>query len=270
MALTAIQSDILRLLAKNRLNNPGSYVAGGLAMNYVLGMPRVSRDIDVFHDTIDSLFTSWNSDRVSLESNGYSVRILRELRSFVEAAVEKDGKVTEIQWGTDSAYRFFPLATDEVAGFTLHPLDLATNKLSALVGRTEPRDWIDVITAIKTIQPLAFLLTAACGKDPGFSPSSMLELVARRHYNQAEIDLKILPKGIYGAAELCRFWHEEVDRARKTVKLFPPEEVGKVIMTRDGGLFRGSDEEFVSALSAGDIVFHEGVIGGAWPMIIES
>lgn len=270
MALTAIQGTILRLLADNRLRNPGSYVAGGLAMNYVLGKPRVSRDIDVFHDTVDALFTSWATDRETLERNGFTVKVLRELRSFVEAAVEKDGAVTEIQWGTDSAYRFFPLETDAVAGFTLHPLDLATNKLSALVGRTEPRDWIDVITASRSIQPLAYLVSAACGKDPGFSPLSMLEYVARRRYNQAEIDLKILPKGAYDAAELCRFWHEEIERARETVKLLPPDEVGKVVMTREGELFKGSDECLKAALAADEIVFHEGVIGGAWPVILET
>lgn len=268
MALTAVQRTILRLLADNRLKNPGSYVAGGLAMNYVLGMPRISRDIDVFHDSIDALIASWASDRETLERNGFKVRVLREMRSFVEAAVEKDGAVTEIQWGADSAYRFFPLATDEIAGFTLHPLDLATNKLSALVGRTEPRDWIDVITASRNIQPLAYLVSAACGKDPGFSPLSMLEYVARRHYSQAEIDLKILPRGVYEAAELCRFWHDEVDRARETVKLLPLEGVGKAVMTSDGELFRGTDDEFKSALAANEIVFHEGVVGGAWPIIV--
>ena len=44
----------------------------------------------------------------------------------------------------------------------------------------------------------------------------------------------------------------------------------KVVMTRTGDLFRGTDDELRSALSAGEIVFHEGVIGGAWPMIVES
>lgn len=267
MALTTIQSSILRLLAENRRQNPGSYVAGGLAMNYVLGMPRLSRDIDFFHDSIDSLWTSWKADRAVLELNGYVVRVLREMRSFIEASVEKDGTTTEIQWGTDSAYRYFPLVSDEVAGFILHPLDLATNKLSALVGRNEPRDWIDVITASKEVQPLAFLASAACGKDPGFSPASMIEFIARRRYNQAEIDLKILPRGVYDAASLCRYWHDAIDEARETVRLIPAEDMGKAVMTLDGGLFKGSGEKFKSELAANRIVFHTGNIGGAWPSI---
>ena len=174
----------------------------------------------------------------------------------------------EIQWGTDSAYRFFPLQTDPVAGFTLHPLDLAANKLSALVGRTEPRDWIDVITATKELQPLPYLLSVACGKDPGFSPTSMLEYVARRRYNQLEIDEKITPSGVYDAADLCRYWREEVERARTFLVDFPRAEAGKAVLDEDGHPFKGNLQEFKDALSNGRLVFHEGTIGGAWPVIV--
>ena len=51
MALTALQEEILRLLARNRIENAESYVAGGLALNYKLSTPRLSRDIDIFHDS---------------------------------------------------------------------------------------------------------------------------------------------------------------------------------------------------------------------------
>lgn len=268
MALTPFQSELLQLLAKNRIANSESYVAGGLALNHKLGTPRTSRDIDIFHDSKSAMVTSWLADRETLEAYGCTVRPMRQLEYFIEAEVVKNDRRIEIQWGTDSAYRFFPLQPDPVTGFTLHPLDLATNKLAALVGRTEVRDWIDVITSIKGLQPLQYLLSAACGKDPGFSPTSMLEYVARRHYNQVEIDEKITPKGVYDAAELCRFWHETVDQTRKALVSFPRNEVGKAVMTRSGELFRGDDAALKAALAADEIVFHEGVIGGAWPRII--
>ena len=268
MALTAQQEDILRLLARNRVEDPESYVAGGLALNYKLNTPRLSRDIDIFHDSKNAMIRSWEMDRDVLAASGFAVKPIRVLEYFIEAEVSRDGRRMEIQWGTDSAYRFFPLQEDPVVGFTLHPLDLAANKLAALVGRTEPRDWIDVITAIKRLQPLACLLSAACGKDPGFSPTSMLEYVARRHYNQVEIDEKIIPRGTYNAAELCRFWHEEVDRTRLVLEKFPRSEVGKAVMAKGGGLFKGDAAALEAALSAGELEFHEGTIGGAWPRII--
>ncbi len=267
MALTEFQSNVLSLLADNRKNNSESYVAGGLALNYKLGTPRISRNIDVFHDSEAALSQSWVSDNALLVANGFTVKLLRKYASFVEADVSRGNEHIEMQWGWDSAYRFFPLEEDTIAGSTLHPLDLATNKLSALVGRTEVRDWIDVITCARQIQPLAFLISAACGKDPGFSPTSMLEHVARRRHSQAEIDAKIIPGGVYDVATLSRIWHEEIDRARETLRVFPREEAGKAVLTKDGELFRGTDKEFRTALSAGEILFHEGRLCGAWPRI---
>ena len=96
----------------------------------------------------------------------------------------------------------------------------------------------------------------------------MLEYVARRHYNQVELDEKIIPKGTYNAAELCRFWHEQVDRTRLVLEKFPRSEVGKAVMTKEGGLFKGDADALVTALAAGELEFHEGTIGGAWPRII--
>ena len=256
------------MLADNRVKNPQSYVAGGLALNYKLNTPRLSRDIDIFHDSKDAMFLSWEMDRGVLEANGFVVKPIRTLEYFIEAEVSRGGWRMEIQWGTDSAYRFFPLQRDSVVGFTLHPLDLAANKLAALVGRTEPRDWIDVITAIQELQPLACLLSVACGKDPGFSPTSMLEYVARRHYNQTEIDEKIIPTGVYDAEELCRFWHEEVARTRAVLEKFPRSEVGKAVMKKGGGLFKGDADALEKAIAADELEFHEGTIGGAWPRII--
>ena len=165
MALSEFQSSTLKLLAKNRRVSEGSYVAGGLALNYSLKTPRLSRDIDIFNDSIEAMHTSWRLDRETLINEGYSVKVLREIRTFIEAEVSKGSEHTEIQWGTDSSFRFFPLCEDETTGFTLHPIDLAANKLSALVGRTEPRDWIDVIESVKNLQGLVDLLLKA-GADP--------------------------------------------------------------------------------------------------------
>lgn len=268
MALTPFQSELLRLLAKNRIDNPESYVAGGLALNHTLGTPWLSRDIDIFHDSREAMMRSWDADWATLKAAGCTMKSLRELNFFMEAEVERNGLRMEIQWGTDSAYRLFPLQPDPVVGFTLHPLDLVANKLTALVGRAEVRDWIDTITAVRELQPLTCLLSAACGKDPGYSPTSMLEYVARRHYNQVEIDEKIAPKGVYDAAELCRFWHETVARTWETLKVFPRDQVGKAVMTKSGELWRGDDEALRAALAADELTFREGTIGGVWPRII--
>jgi hypothetical protein len=60
----------------------------------------------------------------------------------VEAEVRRAGDSVVIQWAQDSAYRFFPRERHEELGLTLHPFDLATSKVLALVGPVEPRDFV--------------------------------------------------------------------------------------------------------------------------------
>src|SRR5207244_2104533 len=161
--------------ARNRIEHGESYVAGGAALNTVLGAPRTSRDIDLFHDTEEALLATFDADRSLLASAGYSVVVERERPSFVEALVTRTGGSVLVQWVRDSAFRFFPLVSHEELGLTLHPFDLATNKMLALVGRLEVRDWVDLIGCHEGIQRLGYLAWGACGKDPGFSPRSIVE-----------------------------------------------------------------------------------------------
>ena len=51
MALTQIQKDIMASIAANRSDS--SYVAGGVVLN--MDWPRVSDDIDIFHDTDEEI-----------------------------------------------------------------------------------------------------------------------------------------------------------------------------------------------------------------------
>src|SRR5204863_278458 len=82
--------------------------------------------------------------------------ILRERPTFVEAIVRREGESVILQWTHDSAFRFFPLVAHPELGLTLHPFDLATNKVLALVGRVEARDWIDILQCDSAVQPLGY------------------------------------------------------------------------------------------------------------------
>ena len=78
MALTEFQRTVCRLIASERIPSGVSYVASGVALNTLTNSPRVSRDIDIFHDAHESVEAGWVADRSSLEKAGYTVRALRE------------------------------------------------------------------------------------------------------------------------------------------------------------------------------------------------
>lgn len=172
MVLTRLQRDICRLLAENRIASGESYVAGGAALNEALAAARVSRDVDRFHDSDEALAASWRADRALLEARGFEIREVRERTTLVEAEVSLGRECVRMEWARDSAFRFFPLQSHAEFGLVLHPFDLATNKVLALVGRLEVRDWVDVIASDERLQPLGYLAWAACAKDPAFGPAS--------------------------------------------------------------------------------------------------
>ncbi len=268
MALTGLQRAVCRLLAQNRIASGESYVAGGVALNELVAAARISRDIDLFHDTDEALAASWHADRLLLEANGFAVLVVRERATFVEAEVGAGGDRVRLEWARDSAYRFFPLQQHEEFGLTLHPFDLATNKVLALVGRLEVRDWVDVITSHDRIQPLGYLAWGACAKDPAFGPTAILEGAARSgRYSVEEVTQLAFASDPPDAVQLARSWHQLLDSARQVVALLPPDEVGTCVLDRSGGLFRGSPSELPGSLRDGRLLFHRGRIRGALPQL---
>lgn len=265
MALTPLQRHVCRLLAEQRKLLGESYVAGGGALNEVLAGHRRSRDVDLFHDTEAALVSTWAHDRAALHAAGLRVEPFRELPAFVEARVSDATETVLVQWAQDSAFRFFPLVEHQIFGLTLHPFDLATNKVLAIVGRREARDWIDLVECHENVQPLGYLAWAAAGKDPGFSPLRIVEECARTRYVQAEIDSLDFDGPPPQVAELSSRWHGAVDEAREIVRALPAEQVGRCVLDDRGHLARVPASSLPGELSAGRIAFHEGRVRGAFP-----
>lgn len=268
MALTEYQIAILRLLSERRKREGVSYIAGGAALNDALKACRRSNDIDIFHDTTEALKTTWNEDRKTLCDAGYSIDIIRENPSFVEVVVRKNDGQVLIQWLRDSAFRFFPLVEDALLGLTLHPFDLATNKILAMAGRLEPRDWIDTIECNRSLQPFGYLVWAATGKDPGINPEMLIAEAARLHYSQADIDSLDFGSIAVSAATLGVEWKQTIASAKKMIDILPVENIGACILKKDSvTLYTESVEQLARDLAGENIMFHQGCIGGAWPKI---
>jgi hypothetical protein len=267
MALTPLQRDVCRLLAEHRKLSGEAYVAGGLALNEVLGGGRVSRDVDVFHDTETALQTSWATDLTLLRSNGFVVEPRRERPSFIEAVIRRGPESVIFEWSHDSAYRFFPLVEHAAFGLTLHPIDLATNKVLALVGRREPRDFVDALRCVDTVQPLGLLAWAACGKDPGWNPVALVdEAVKTARYSQVELDTLDWEDDVRpDARELGERWHRAVAAARALIPSLPPEEAGTCVMDGEVPARFESVAEVAAARTRGAVSFRRGSIRGAFP-----
>lgn len=183
MPLSKIQTEVLRLLASHR--DPESYVAGATPLNR--NAPRYSADIDVFHDREERVAAAALEDAKILAAGGYQVLWLRQLPLVYTAEVKQGNVSTRLEWVVDSDFRFFPTVKDETFGYILHPVDLATNKVMAAVGRREVRDLVDLVTLHETILPLGAVVWGAVEKSPGFTPEGLIAEIRRNaHYPAAD------------------------------------------------------------------------------------
>lgn len=182
MPLTPLQKEILAVLASNRSEE--SHFAGGIVLNVGDDSPRFSSDFDIFHELAGEVSRASRSDVANLLRAGFQVVTLSahgewDKESTVrKARVSRGDEVVEIDWAADSAFRFFPIENDPLLGWRLHLFDIATNKALALSARAETRDYVDMVELRKTY-PLEAICWAACGKDPGFTPLSLLKMMRR-------------------------------------------------------------------------------------------
>ena len=183
--LTPIQTKILRILASNR--DPESFVAGSTPLNR--DSARFSSDIDVFHDREERIAQAATLDSQTLTKQGFTLEWIRRESGIYSAIVRSGDLSTKLEWVADSDFRFFPVIEDEMFGFMLHPVDLATNKVAAAYGRREPRDIVDLITIHERILPLGAAIWASAGKALGFTPEGIINEIRRvARYTRADFD----------------------------------------------------------------------------------
>jgi hypothetical protein len=232
MALTQLQSDILRRLAKNRSET--SYLAGGLMLNK--NWQRRSDDIDIFHDTDEEVTGAAEADLVILDAAGYRTHKDVVVYGCVDATVSDGKSETIIQWFAETKRRFFPLVKDEEWGARLHQADLAVNKILAASGRSKARDIADLVAIACNYCPLGPLVLAAAGKPPNFSPRRTIDEI-RRHALSIPAEDYLAVKGL-PADWSAEFIRDDVVRqlelADRYIMAAPPDLLGVLAVNKDG------------------------------------
>jgi hypothetical protein len=156
-----------------------------------------------------------------------------------------------------------PPVQNALGGFLLHEIDLAVNKVLALAGRDEPRDFVDVLFVHERVLALGALTWAAVGKDPGFTPLSLLELLKRRgRYrpeDMARLDLTV-PFDLHARKEL---WLVALGEAEAFVRSRPAEEIGCLYFSRANHRFEVPRPD--AGLDTQGLIPHFGTPGGVLP-----
>ena len=264
MPLGAFEHEVLRLLAVNR--NPESYVAGATVLNQNPASLRTSKDVDVFHDTIERLAQSADLDFATLQAAGFEViEAGRRHDTFCRALVRREGKQTKIEWVFDSAFRFFPVEPDPDLGWRLNFWDVAVNKVLAFAGRPEIRDWVDVLHLHGRHLHLGALAWAGTGKDPGLSPEAIIRWGGRQAVYRPEDLADLTLSEPVTLPQLKEQWLEASSAALELIARLPLHEVGCLYLDRTGKPVCPDP----AAPEFPKLTRHFGSVKGAWPRIVE-
>jgi hypothetical protein len=265
LPLTSFQRELLATLASRP--NDDRYLAGGAALHFAPHSTRYSDDLDFFHDSEARVATAFEQDRATLTASRYDVGVELVLPGFVRAVVSKGDEATRVDWAHDSAWRFMPLVRDELGGLLLHPVDLAVNKVLALAGRDEPRDFVDILFVHRTVLPLAGLAWAAVGKDPGLSPLSLLELLKRHGRYRPEDFERLRLTEPFDLAAAKQEWLGALRGTETFARARPPEESGSLYYSARYERFALPERDL--DLEEQGLVLHFGEPGGVLPRIAE-
>lgn len=265
MPLTRFQKDIVGVLAAQR--SEASHMAGGLVLNSTDDSARYSRDFDIFHDSVEDLVAASERDVRALETAGFEVCKLDHAgewakpASFRKARVVRGSDKVDVDWAHDSAYRFFPIVPDEALGWRLHLFDMATNKALALGSRMETRDYVDIVE-LSRIYPLEAIIWAACGKDAGFNPMSLFQMVMR-FARIDPVDLDRIKARHLDPVALKQEWIAASDQAREEINALADEQPDTPI----GVAFVGAKGEPGWIRHDGSLRVHYPSLRGCWPTV---
>jgi hypothetical protein len=203
-----------------------------------------------------------DADAAVLSTNGYAVQWVRCEPGIYIATVERNGATTRLEWARDSDFRFFPAIADELFGYRLHIADIATNKALAAAGRREPRDVLDLLYIQGRYLPLGPVIWAAVGKDPGYSPESLISEIRRNARYRADDYADLALAEPVDAGEVARRMRRALEEAEAFAGAMPAGKEG-LLFLEDGKPVQPEPEKLA------DYVEHAGRRGGYWPSSAE-
>lgn len=170
-------------LARVSLAAVGRYgfcLAGGYAVQAHGFVERRSEDVDLFTTrAAESDFpTAVRALTEALRADGLEVLPDVESPTFARltAADPSSGVTARVELGID--WRGYPPTVMEI-GPVLHADDAVANKVCALYGRGEVRDYVDVDGIVQSGRyPVSRLLALAVGHDPGFDAAMFAQALA--------------------------------------------------------------------------------------------
>lgn len=172
--LTPLQRHVAEIVASVAEQSEFA-LAGGAALIARGEVARATRDLDFFSPNVSEVASIVPLVEQALLTAGIEVFRVMDHRNFVRLEVREGTEVTEVDFGTDA--RILPLERGPL-GPTVAAEELAIDKVLAVFGRAQPRDFVD-LAAVADSYGLEDLCAKATRKDAGFDPQVFRDMLGR-------------------------------------------------------------------------------------------
>jgi hypothetical protein len=173
--LTPLQEEVAAVIAA--LEEAKDFaLAGGAALIMREQIERGTRDLDFFGLTAAAVDRLVPAAEQALRSAGFDVERVISGTGFARLVVQGLGEQTEVDLAADA--RLFAAELGQAGIPLLTSEELAVDKVLAVFGRAEARDFIDLM-ALERQFDLGRLFTLAAEKDRGFDPKVFADMVGR-------------------------------------------------------------------------------------------
>lgn len=168
--LTPFQKQILTVVGNSDLVT-SFYLTGGTALAVYYLQHRFSEDLDFFASAQEALIGVTTIVTNIAHQLNASVEFTRTFPTFVESFLTNPaGERVKIDFAFDTPFRLQPTEVDPQFGIQVDNItDIACNKLSALFGRSEPKDFVDVYFICREVMPFPELFSQAGQKHVGMT-----------------------------------------------------------------------------------------------------
>jgi hypothetical protein len=198
--LTSLQRQIASIVGS--LPNAQNFaLAGGAALIARGDVDRLTRDLDFFGPSAAEVDLLVPLVELAFREAGLSVQRVREGSGFYRLEVSQGADVTEVDFGAD--FRLLPMEVGPL-GPTLAGEELAVNKVLAVFGRAEARDFVDLSVLTKRYG-LERLMRRALEKDPGFDPQVFRNMLSRFERLPRD-EFEISDEGYEGLVRTIEHW----------------------------------------------------------------
>lgn len=173
--LTRLQVDVLRAFFARE---SGFFLTGGAALAGYHLQHRETGDLDLF--TLDQ--DIFERGRFLLadvaESFGATLEVVQQAPGFLRTVLSTPEDALVIDLVRDRSFQLFPHKRDVDGVAVDPPEEILANKLTAIVGRAEERDLVDVMLLERLGLRVEDVLDAALRKDGGCTPATLAWLLS--------------------------------------------------------------------------------------------